>query len=370
MFRRMALLTLLLLTVLTFGASKNAFSQPYEDEIKRAADTIASAVHAGGGKSVAVLDFADLQGYVTEFGRFIAEELSSDLVGRPDGFSVIDRANLHHILTEQKLTMSGLVNPENAKKLGRFAGVDTLIVGTVTQMGNSARLSIRAIATETARVIGTANTNITLDEALSDLLTREIRGSGEVITGSKPQLPGSGGSGVRFPVVSAATPAQFGQPHFQNQYLRAWATSVGANDSASSMSIGILVENYSNETLRIALKGKNYGGSIRGYGGSFTAGDNSGGGCHGNHGTFSGAAISTYQEDRRGNRIGVFDPSTMTALAPRSTTSFSFSFDYCNPPLKGDIASFAADFMAEIRGKREDFSLGISGMKITRIQAE
>jgi len=37
-------------------------------------------------------------------------------------FSVLDRANLNSILAEHKLTAKGLVDPENAKKLGMFSG--------------------------------------------------------------------------------------------------------------------------------------------------------------------------------------------------------------------------------------------------------
>jgi len=41
-------------------------------------------------------------------------------------------------MTEHKLTATGLVDPENAKKLGMFAGVDALVLGTmVSRVGNT-----------------------------------------------------------------------------------------------------------------------------------------------------------------------------------------------------------------------------------------
>jgi len=70
-----------------------------------------------GKKKVTVLDFTDLQGGASELGKYIAEQLTVNLVMGKREFSVLDRANLKSILAEHKLTSTGLVDPENAKKL-------------------------------------------------------------------------------------------------------------------------------------------------------------------------------------------------------------------------------------------------------------
>lgn len=43
-----------------------------------------------------------------------------------EGITVVDRANINAIMVEHQLTAEGLVKPENAKKLGQFAGVDAI----------------------------------------------------------------------------------------------------------------------------------------------------------------------------------------------------------------------------------------------------
>ena len=48
----------------------------YEKEIKGISSTITESIAKSGKKTIAVVDFTDLQGNVTELGRFIAEELS------------------------------------------------------------------------------------------------------------------------------------------------------------------------------------------------------------------------------------------------------------------------------------------------------
>ncbi len=53
-------------------------SQPtraYEQEVKQLSAQMAEAIAKSGKKTVAVVDFTDLQGNVTELGRFLAEEL-------------------------------------------------------------------------------------------------------------------------------------------------------------------------------------------------------------------------------------------------------------------------------------------------------
>src|SRR5215468_7972996 len=100
-----------------------------DNELSVLAEKLAVPIKEHGKKKVTVIDFTDLQGGSSELGRYIAEQLTVNLVMAKRDFAVLDRANLKSILAEHKLTASGLVDPENAKKLGMFAGVDALILG-------------------------------------------------------------------------------------------------------------------------------------------------------------------------------------------------------------------------------------------------
>ena len=156
-----------------------ARAQNFGSALGSAADEIASAVEHAGKKRVAVIDFDQIEGHVTALGRFLAEEISADLAERPRPFAVIDRANLQSILKEHALSMSGLVNPENAKKLGQIAGVDALVLGTYTDFGESYRLSLKAIATDTAEMVASARTNVPKTNALVRL-ANELVGEREL----------------------------------------------------------------------------------------------------------------------------------------------------------------------------------------------
>ena len=96
-------------------------------DMKPLSSQLAKSISASGRKTVAVVDFTDLQGNVTELGRFLAEELSVDLVGDAKGYEVIERNQLKVILREHQLSATGLIDPQTARKLGQFAGVDALV---------------------------------------------------------------------------------------------------------------------------------------------------------------------------------------------------------------------------------------------------
>lgn len=150
--------------------------QDMDKELSDLATKLAASINDNGKKKVTVLDFTDLQGGSSELGKYIAEELTVDLVMVKKDFSVLDRANLRKILAEHKLTATGLVDPENAKKLGMFAGVDALILGTVTPKNQKINLTAKIITTDTAEIVGAAKAEFKADEAVQKLLAQPAKG--------------------------------------------------------------------------------------------------------------------------------------------------------------------------------------------------
>jgi TolB-like protein len=147
-----------------------SISDAYEKEIKALSASLAENIVTSGKKSVAVVDFADLQGNVTELGRFLSEEFSVALSESGKRFEVVDRAHLNSILKEQKLSLSGLVDPKTVQKIGALAGVECLVTGTLTPFGDSIRIAVKALDTSTARVIGGSRGDIARTKAIEELL--------------------------------------------------------------------------------------------------------------------------------------------------------------------------------------------------------
>ncbi len=170
---------------LAFSLSYFSVSDAYEKEIKALSSALAESIVTSGKKSVAVVDFTDLQGNVTELGRFLAEEFSASLSEFGRGFDVVDRTHLKSLLKEHQLALTGLIDPKTARKLGEIAGVQGLITGTLTPFGDSIRLSVKVLDTATAKVIGSSRGDIAKTKAIEELLAKGI----DVPPAISPQLP-------------------------------------------------------------------------------------------------------------------------------------------------------------------------------------
>lgn len=164
-----------------------------DTELSNVADKLATQIKGQGKTNVAVIDFTDLQGGAGgELGKYIAEELTVDLVIDRKGFSVLDRAHLKKILAEHNLTATGLVDPDSAKKLGEFAGVDALILGTVVPKGRMVGLTAEIITTDTAEIVGAAKAEFVTNDAVEGLMSKpvtEVPPDGSAAPDSAPAKP-------------------------------------------------------------------------------------------------------------------------------------------------------------------------------------
>jgi TolB-like protein len=153
-----------------------AYPQDLDRETANLAARISNVLVSKGKNKIAVIDFVDLQGRPTELGRFIAEQLSVELVN-VSGVSVMDRANLRSILAEHKLSEEGLVNPQTAKQLGQFAGVDAILTGSITSLDNSVSLTVKAISTDTAEIAAAGRITFVKTREVQQLLIRGVAGN-------------------------------------------------------------------------------------------------------------------------------------------------------------------------------------------------
>jgi TolB-like protein len=141
-------------------------------------------------QTIAVIEFVDLEGRTTNFGRFVAEELITRLY-QTNKFKVIERQLLNKVVTEQKLSLTGMIDQTSAQKLGKLLGVDAIASGTVTDLGKSVRINARLISTGTGEVFAVAATEIAKDDSVTALM-----GGGG--TGPTSTSPGTSGSAPSY----------------------------------------------------------------------------------------------------------------------------------------------------------------------------
>ena len=146
------------------------------------------AKDTGGKATIAVVEFSDMSGGVTDFGRLLSEELTTKLFATGK-YKVIERFLLNKAIAEHKLQLQGLIDPKSAKELGKILGVDAIASGTIADMGGSLRVNARLISTETAEVLSVAGVTVVKDDAIKNLLEGTHLGattSGPSGTGTQP----------------------------------------------------------------------------------------------------------------------------------------------------------------------------------------
>lgn len=159
----------------------------YEQQVQQLSHDLAAQLGARGAKKVAVVDFTDLRGDVNELGRFLAEELSVALDQAAEGFQVIDRTRLQVVFAEHRLGASGLIAPEDAKRLGQLVGADVLVSATMTPFGESVRLSVKALETETAALVASSRGDVPRTGAVEELLGRVVERKRDGVAGGLRQ---------------------------------------------------------------------------------------------------------------------------------------------------------------------------------------
>jgi TolB-like protein len=193
-------------------------------------------------KKVALVEFAGLDGEVTAFGQFLAEELTTQLfVATPGRFEVVERRQLQRVLQEHRLSASGLLDASTIASLGKILGIEALITGSIADLGPEVKVNARLIAVESARVFAVAATNVPKTEVVVRLMQQRASG---LAMGGAVATPASSGP--------AALSGAGGAPHYRNDLVEAWVRS--ASGSSRGFTVAVEVRNRTQEDLQFAYE--------------------------------------------------------------------------------------------------------------------
>jgi TolB-like protein len=148
-----------------------------------------------GKKRIAVVDFVQLDGGVSDLGRYLAEELSAGLVLADGSLHIVDRQHLARIIAEQKLSVIGVTELGNVQRLGQLAGADVLVTGSITGLDESIRITVKLLSTATAQIVGAAQTSVFYDADVRTLAPDLSRGRSPAppraaLSPAEPPAPG------------------------------------------------------------------------------------------------------------------------------------------------------------------------------------
>ena len=164
----------------------------FKPELKKLTDDLAVQIKSKGPKRIAVANFVDLQGNITELGRYLAQQFSVNLIRSQ--MDVVDRSRLDILMEENKMSSKGLLDPKNQAKLGELAGIDVIVTGTTSPFDNTVELTVSAIDVRKGTALAATDGTIPRTEAINALLRNQV-GSGSTTgsNSSSPYMPASPG---------------------------------------------------------------------------------------------------------------------------------------------------------------------------------
>jgi curli biogenesis system outer membrane secretion channel CsgG len=158
------------LMLLVFLACANALAQP---------------------ANVAVWDFDSYEVQTSaaaptdNISRALSEILLEQLVKYP-GTRVVERSRLREILDEQKIGSSALADEDARLRLGRIAGAQQMVFGSLMRIGEIARIDVRLVSVATSQVLaahemsGSTQDVVATMQAVARELVRSLPGGSGV----------------------------------------------------------------------------------------------------------------------------------------------------------------------------------------------
>jgi hypothetical protein len=139
--------------VLLLGSSARAHAQ----DLTKLATDLAAKIRAKKCERVTVVDFLDLDQKSNKLTKFMTLQLQSALTEPALDLVVVDQGHIAELFDQMDKLSQGLIDPATARKLGKIAGTDVVIYGTVMVSSLSVRLDVSAIDLQTAKVIASGS---------------------------------------------------------------------------------------------------------------------------------------------------------------------------------------------------------------------
>ena len=116
---------------------------------------------------LAVTAFSQSDGKTNQFTNLLMIALTGKMVEYGGGtFKVIERAQLENALSEIELSEVPIFDRDTAQELGKFLGVDGLVVGEITPLSDLVRIDARLISVGTIETIEQASVWVPLTPTL------------------------------------------------------------------------------------------------------------------------------------------------------------------------------------------------------------
>jgi TolB-like protein len=164
-----ALLPLLAFAAAGCGSSPKteapaAHGKSLDAAVQEAAEAIEAKLDQGA--KVALLNFSSTS---EQFSQYVLDELSANLVNSGK-LVIVDRQEIDLIRGETDFQLSGEVSDESAQEVGKMLGAQSIVSGSLANIGNTYRINIKVLNVQSAAINVQYRSDIAADSKVQALL--------------------------------------------------------------------------------------------------------------------------------------------------------------------------------------------------------
>lgn len=162
--------TTICLIILLFVATITYAQSEFDKTVNEASADLAQKLQRKNKLKIAVVCITDIVNKEeTIAGKYIADEISVNIVNGTGNFEVFDRESLSGIVAVKKLISEGYIN-SRAKELGKLLSVEAVILGNYTVKNNTIKLTLSAYDSYSGLVIASTKKDLPIDSDAGALL--------------------------------------------------------------------------------------------------------------------------------------------------------------------------------------------------------
>ncbi len=223
-------LTTILIAVAMLWALPAQAASPYEESLKQLAEGVVADAIQAKKERLAVLDFTDAKGAVTPIGKFLAEELSTQILLAGER-KVVDRTLSSAALKKLNITQLDQAHAKEIERAAKMLHADVFITGSYSESPGDFRVVVKLLSPSTLQPLGAARGTIPKAGPLAELV-REA---------NKPPV-------VKIdPLAKLAPPPGLGF-HRNDQYQ---LVVTALRKRASQITLDLTVENTSSRDIKV-----------------------------------------------------------------------------------------------------------------------
>ncbi len=227
------LLALLLSLILPFPYPTSSWAEAgYEESLKQLAEGVTEKAAKAKKQRLAILDFTDSTGEPTPIGRFIAEELGTQIMVGGE-LTVVDRTLTYSTLKKQNVDHFDSADTKVLRRAAKAIRADVFVKGMAIETPEGLQVSVKLISPSNAHPVGAERGTIPKAGPLSAFFKKEEPAPQPLVIIESPK--------------ESAPPAGLGT--HRNEHYELVVTSIEKQDGRTK--VDVTIENHSPRDLKL-----------------------------------------------------------------------------------------------------------------------